>query len=326
MATTTVVAGDATKLTRDRRFRCTFCDCVFDAESTDYTLLEDVSTRIELGAEASCECPTCGKTAYSYSGSSGVVPVITGIRVRTLPKKTKYRPGETFSAEGMVICADYSDGHTETLAPASYTTSPTAALALTDNAITVTHTGSEETCKIHILVANETILRPCLISGEYVYSGSAQTVEVDGYDTDTMARSGDVTKTSAGSYAVKFTPKAGYCWPDGSTAALSLAWSIAKAAPAAPTLTPTAVTLDATHKSVTFAVTRSGDGVVEVKSTDETVATATVSGTTVTVTAPTEEKTGEAQIVVTVKEGTNYTAFTAGVACDVTASFDTEEG
>ena len=65
MATTIVVAGDATKLTRDRRFRCTFCDCVFDAKSTDYTLIEDLSQISELGTEASCECPTCKKTAYS---------------------------------------------------------------------------------------------------------------------------------------------------------------------------------------------------------------------------------------------------------------------
>ena len=69
MATTIVVAGDATKLTRDRRFRCTFCDCVFDAKSTDYTLIEDLSQISELGTEASCECPTCKKTAYSYAGS-----------------------------------------------------------------------------------------------------------------------------------------------------------------------------------------------------------------------------------------------------------------
>jgi len=255
-----------------------------------------------------------------------VIPTLTGLRVLTLPKKTKYRPGETFDAAGMVIGAAYDDGHVETLAVASYTTSPTTALALTNKAITVTHTASSKTVEVPILVVNEVIRCPYIVGGQLVYNGSAQTVQVEDYNETTMTRSGDVTKTSAGEYAVKFTPKTGYCWPDGATGTLTLHWSIAKADPAAPTLTPSAVTLDATNKTATFAVTRSGDGVVEVKSSDETVATATASGTTVTVAAPTEGKTGEAQIIVTVKEGTNYKAFTAGVACAVTASFDTTEG
>lgn len=34
-------------------------------------------------------------------------------------------------------------------------------------------------------------------------------------DATKLTRSGDTSKTSVGSYAVKFTPKTGYCWPDG---------------------------------------------------------------------------------------------------------------
>ena len=73
-------------------------------------------------------------------------------------------------------------------------------------------------------------------------------------------------------------------------------------------------------------MTRSGDGAVEVDSSDESVAVATVSGTTVTVKAPDAPKTGEAKITVKVKEGTNYLAFTEGVVCDVTANFEAAEG
>lgn len=123
-------------------------------------------------------------------------------------------------------------------------------------------------------------------------------------------------------YAVEFAPKEGYCWPDGTHDPFVLNWLIAKAEPAAPVLTPAAVTLDAENKTVTFAVTRSGDGVVEAKSSDATVATATVSGATVTVKTPMTEKTGTVDIAVTVKEGTNFKAFTRGVACAVTANFD----
>lgn len=325
MAITTISAGDATKLTRNRRFNCLLCNCVFDAEGSDYEVVTDLQTREQYGIEASCTCPTCSKTAYSYAGRMGMIPEIKSIRIGSLPK-TAYRPGQTFDPTGMVVVAVYDDYHEETLAADSYTTSPTKALTLSDDHITVTHTASGKTVDVHIVVRNETIIRPELEQAAYVYSGSAQAVKVKGYDTTTMTRSGDTSKTSVGSYAVKFTPKTGYCWPDGTTAALSLPWLIVRAEPETPTLTPAAVTLDATHTSATFAVTRSGDGVIEVDSSDESVAVATVSGTTVTVKAPDEPKTGEAKITVKVKEGTNYLAFTEGVVCDVTANFEAAEG
>lgn len=325
MAITTISAGDATKLTRKRRFNCIFCDCVFDAEGTDYDVVTDLQLREQSGIEASCTCPTCSKTAYSYAGRMGMIPEIKRIRIGTLPK-TEYRPGQTFDPAGMVVVAVYDDYHEETLAADSCTTAPTTALTLSRDHVTVTHTASGKTVDIPIFVHNEVIIRPELEQAAYVYSGSAQAVKVKGYDAATMTRSGDTSKTSVGSYAVKFTPKTGYCWPDGTTAAITLPWLIARAEPAAPTLTPAAVTLDATHTSVTFAVTRSGDGAVEVDSSDESVAVATVSGTTVTVKAPDAPKTGEAKITVKVKEGTNYLAFTEGVVCDVTANFEAAEG
>lgn len=325
MAITTISAGDATRLTRKRRFSCLLCNCVFDAEGSDYEVVTDLQLREQYGIEASCACPTCSKTAYSYAGRAGMIPEIKSIRIGTLPK-TAYRPGQTFDPTGMVVVAVYDDYHEETLAADSYETSPTTALTLSDDRITVTHTASGKTVNIPLFIHNETIIRPELEQAAYVYSGSAQAVKVKGYDAAMMTRSGDTSKTSVGSYAVKFTPKTGYCWPDGTTAAISLPWLIVRADPAAPTLTPAAVTLDATHTSVTFAVTRSGDGVIEVDSSDESVAVATVSGTTVTVKAPTTPKTGEAKITVKVKEGTNYLAFTGGVVCDVTANFDAAEG
>jgi hypothetical protein len=57
-------------------------------------------------------------------------------------------------------------------------------------------------------------------------------------------------------------------------------------------------------KSATVAVSRSGDGAVEVKSNNPLVAKGSISGTTLTVTA--EGKNGAATLTVTVKEGTNY--------------------
>lgn len=325
MAITTISAGDATKLTRKRRFNCIYCNCVFDAEGSDYEVVTDLQMREQSGIEASCACPTCSKTAYSYAGRAGMIPEIKAIRVGTLPK-TLYRPGQTFDPTGMVVIAVYDDYHEETLAADSYTTAPTTALTLATENITVTHTASGKTVDIPVTVRNEIIIRPELAQSLYVYSGSAQAVKVSGYDSTVMTRSGDTSKTSVGGYAVKFTPKSGYCWPDGSTAAISLPWLIVRAEPETPVLTPDAVALDADHTSATFTVTRSGDGAIEVDSSDESVAVATVSGTTVTVKAPDTPKTGEAKITVKVKEGANYTAFTEGVVCSVTASFESAEG
>ena len=68
MAVTVLVQGDVSKAHQDRRFQCPFCGCQFKAAYGDYELmdLEDFASR---RVKAACECPTCGETAYSYSGA-----------------------------------------------------------------------------------------------------------------------------------------------------------------------------------------------------------------------------------------------------------------
>ena len=65
-------------------------------------------------------------------------------------------------------------------------------------------------------------------SGTLTYDGTQQTASFNNYDSSKMTVTGN-TGTNAGSYTAQFTPKEGYCWSGGSTAAQDVSWSIGKA-------------------------------------------------------------------------------------------------
>ena len=70
------------------------------------------------------------------------------------------------------------------------------------------------------------------VTGTYTYNGSEHTAAVTGYDSTTMDISGN-TGTDAGDYTVSVTSRTGK-WADGSTEAVTAAWSISKATQEAP--------------------------------------------------------------------------------------------
>ena len=70
------------------------------------------------------------------------------------------------------------------------------------------------------------------VIGTYTYNGSEHTATVIGYDSATMGIAGN-TATDAGDYTVRVTSKTGK-WVDGSTDAVTAAWSIGKATQEAP--------------------------------------------------------------------------------------------
>ena len=70
------------------------------------------------------------------------------------------------------------------------------------------------------------------VTGIYTYNGSEQTATVTGYDSATMNITGN-TATDAGDYTVRITSKTDK-WADGSTEAVTAAWSIGKATQEAP--------------------------------------------------------------------------------------------
>ena len=70
------------------------------------------------------------------------------------------------------------------------------------------------------------------VTGAYPYNGSEHTAPVSGYNPATMDIAGN-TATDAGDYTVRVTSKTGR-WADGSTGAVTAAWSIGKATQEAP--------------------------------------------------------------------------------------------
>ncbi len=88
------------------------------------------------------------------------------------------------------------------------------------------------------IARNPCATRPTLKdSGQYTYSGSAISVQVNNYNSSYMTRSGTASATNAGSYTVTYTLGSNYAWTDGTTTtAVSLSWSIVPQSLTKPTI------------------------------------------------------------------------------------------
>lgn len=156
------------------------------------------------------------------------------------------------------------------------------------------------------------------VTGSYTYNGNVQSPTLVNYDSSLMTMSGGVSGVNAGAYTIIFTPNAGCYWTDGSTDSKSITWTIAKAA-GSLSISPTTMTLDSSTPSSTIEVTRAGDGVITATSSDTSIATVIVSGTTVKVNGVDNTR-GTATITIKVAAGTNHTA-PSDKTCEVTTSF-----
>lgn len=159
-----------------------------------------------------------------------VVHRLTGISVTQAPDKTVYEYGESFSAAGMVVTAEYSDGYTEAVTGYSY--SPTGAFsALGEQAVTVTYSDGKHSASttLTVTVERQTISAVPTQSGTLTYTGSSQSPTWEGYDSGKMTLGGDTSAIVAGNYEATFTPKDLYRWADGTTTAKTVAWSISRA-------------------------------------------------------------------------------------------------
>jgi hypothetical protein len=155
-------------------------------------------------------------------------------------------------------------------------------------------------------------------SGTLTYTGNTLTPSWSNYSTSQLTIGGTASNVNAGTFSATFTPKTGYAWADGTTAAKSVSWTIGKAA-GSLSLSKTSITLDTSATSTAFTVTRAGNGTISVSSSDTSVATATLSGTTVTVKGV-NNKNGVATVTVKVAAGTNHNA-PANKTCSITASY-----
>lgn len=249
---------------------------------------------------------------FNMVGGAGGGIKLESIAITTPPDNITYLPGEVFDPAGMVVTASYSNG--ATLTATGWTYSPSGALpeGTSEVEIIYTEAGVTKTAVQAITVERGTISVPT-VSGSLTYNGQAQSPTLTGYDSDKMVLSGDTSGTNAGSYTAVVTPTAQYKWADGSTEAKNIPWSIAKAAPSI-TFDPASVSLDTSTTSQAVAVTYTGDGTLSAQSDNSGVATASLEGTTLTVTGV---ETGNTAIQVSASEGTNYTAASASLSVAV---------
>lgn len=245
-------------------------------------------------------------------GGAGGGIKLESIAITKPPENITYLPGEVFDPAGMVVTASYSNG--ATLTATGWTYSPSGALpeGTSEVEIIYTEAGVTKTAVQAITVERGTISVPT-VSGSLTYNGQAQSPTLTGYDSDKMVLSGDTSGTNAGSYTAVVTPTEQYKWADGSTEAKDIQWSIAKATPSI-TFDPASVSLDTSTTSQAVAVTYTGDGTLSAQSDNSGVATASLEGTTLTVTGV---ETGNTAIQVSASEGTNYTAASASLSVAV---------
>lgn len=155
-------------------------------------------------------------------------------------------------------------------------------------------------------------------SGTLTYNKSSQSPSWSNYNTTYMTIGGTTSGTNAGSYTASFTPKTDYRWSDGTTTAKSVTWSIGKAT-GTLTVSKTSIALSTGKLTDTFTIGGDHDGTLSVSSSALSIATASLNGSTVTV-SHVNQTNGKATITVSCTAGTNYTA--AGVKkVSVTCSF-----
>ena len=172
--------------------------------------------------------------------------------------------------------------------------------------------GTTETKSVSWTIGVDTLSVPSQ-KGSLTYTGSELTAQWDGYDSGKMTISGTSKATNAGTYTATFTPGVNYQWPDGTTGARSVSWSIGKAA-GSLTLDKSSLTLDVSNLTGYISPTKAGNGAISATSSNTAAATVAIEDGKVKVTAKAR---GSATITVNVAAGTNHTP-PASETCAVT--------
>ena len=161
--------------------------------------------RWSIGVTAVGSTPTLAQDYFDYGGTKTVT--INGFDSSTMTKTGT----ESASARGFY----------------------TITFKLKDTTGTCWSTGGSSDIVKEWAIGKKRIAKPTLASGaatEFDYSGSAKTLQIEGYDANTMQMTGYLSATDAGSYTVSFTPRTDtgvtYVWQDGSSTAVNFTWKI----------------------------------------------------------------------------------------------------
>lgn len=162
--------------------------------------------------------------------------------------------------------------------------------------------GKSDTKDINWVIKPANVGNVPTITGSYTYNGSRITPTWSGLDTSTMTLSGDTSGTNAGSYDAVVSIDSNHCWSDGSTGSKSVSWRIQQARPSLG-VSPTSLNLSSGSMTKTATITYNGDGTLSATSGNTNIATCSLSGKTLTVTA---KQGGSTAITISATAGTNY--------------------
>lgn len=251
------------------------------------------------GEEAEQEVEVTGALLYSVD-----MRIASSIAITTPPTKTSYIVGDTFQPDGVVITATFADDTTADVSEDA-TYSPTVmAEGVSQVTFSVVIGGQTLTANQAVTVDRIALTAVPSQSNTLTYNGTAQSPTFNNYETDKMTISGTQSATNAGTYQVSFTPGAKYKWPDGTTSAKTVNWSIGKAT-GSLSLSSNSVTVNNSSPTAQVTATRSGTGAVSASASPSGIVNVSVSGNTITITGV---ATGSATVTVNVAADTNYTA------------------
>jgi len=249
---------------------------------------------------------------------------LDSIAITTPPTKTAYKAGETFNTAGMVVKAQYTNGTViiaKDIVVTGWNVSPSGALEAGRTSVTVQYTenGVTKTASQAVTVTKTALTVPSQ-SGSLTYTGGSQSPAWSNYNSSLETLGGTTSGTNAGTYSATFTIKNTdlYCWSDGTTAAKSVGWTIDKAA-GTLALSKASMTLQPGKTSDSFTITTNSSGAISVSNGNTAIATASRSGSTVTVSSV-GAKSGTAVITVSAAGDSNHTA-PASKTCTVTCAF-----
>ena len=232
---------------------------------------------------------------------------LSSISVTTNPTKTSYTAKESFSSSGMVVRATFSNSAYKNVT--DYTVSPSGALKPTDKSVTISYKefGETKTTTVSISVAAIKVTVPSQ-SGTLTYTGSTLMPVWDNLNRNLVDISGIQYAVYAGTYTALFIlkDKTNYTWADGTTADKSVTWTIGKAQ-ASISLSKNSVTLNGDKLTDTVTITSVGMNSIAAMSSDTSIATISMSGSTLTI-SNVNETTGTATIVLSGEVNSNYNA------------------
>lgn len=293
--------------------------------TASYGLSENVilTTAEVTGYQVSPQTLTDGITyvtiTYSEMGATRTTtqPVtvthrLTAIEITQKPATLVYEYGDTLQIAGMVVQATYSDG--EQINVSGYQHSPSTLNTVGQQTITVTYSenGVTEQDTFQVTVNRKSVAKPSWKSN-LTYTGRSQSVTStsywNNYNTSYMTIGGTTSATNAGTYTATFTLGSNYRWSDGTTTALDVNWSIAKAA-GSLSVQPTTVDLNGSNYStgINVTITRSGDGTISYSPTSVSGLTMSLNGNTLNIRGNGSTAISGRVITISVAEGTNYLA------------------